>query len=459
MKQFFVNIINNNIEYSAEYIFEIENNIFLIESNKKVTIEDIIKIDINHYDIKDNDFYIMIIINKLDNSIITQYGYFSYCHSLYYYVTENMFHLNLYLKELIKSIPIKPQLNKKYLDEFVRCGFNNNDKCLIKDINKIPVLKTLIYKNNQIEIIDSQYIKNNSCGNYIDNLNISLPNKNIPILIPLSGGFDSTLLIYLVKDYNNKIAFTLGCNEDKQNEFKTAENTSNYLNIEQYKVYSDSDWITYLPKIVNIMEGEMFDTGVFLSYVLVDQIKNLGKTNYTVLTGDGADQLLNYKYYLADIEKEANGKRYDGSFLYDYPKHFLYYLIVKKLEWLLREENIDYITPFITSEFYDCAKDCKSLNKKEYKTFVKNYLPQEISEPLTKNGGLVREQFLLSSNLYMRFKNIINLPKYKDWFTINDNNLKLMLYKMYIIIFNYIFIENQSIDVDFSTLLNNLEKE
>lgn len=59
----------------------------------------------------------------------------------------------------------------------------------------------------------------------------------------------------------------------------------------------------------------------------------------------------------------------------------------------------------------------------------------------------------------MRFKHIINLPKYKDWFTINDNNLKLMLYKMYIIIFNYIFIENQSIDVDFNTVLNNLERE
>lgn len=460
MTLFYIYNKNNQFNFSAQNIFKIGSKIFLIESNKDINKEDIIQLSENCYDIKDNSFYVMAIIDEITKEIILSYGFFSYCHSLYYYIEGEEIYINLSLHDLLNNTKIIPTLDIKSANEFVKYGFVREEKSLIENINKVPALKTYIFKGNKIETIDSKYIKNKSIGNYADNLKHSFPFKDTKIILPLSGGFDSTLLAYLLKDYDNTIAVTLGSLKDTDSEFSNANHTAEYLSMKQERIYSTDDWIESLPKIVDIMEGEMFDIGLFLCYFLVERVKELGLTDYTFITGDGADQLLNKNFYIEKFSIAPSMRRLENPFLNMFPKHFFYYLIIKKLEWMLRQEDINYIMPFISDEFYNCAKQYNhSTTKEEYKSFVKSFVPKEISQPLRKRGGQVRAKFFTNDYVQKKFLQILNQPKYKNIFdekNIIDSDLRNIIYRMYIVFFNYIFIKNQSIDKDFEALLNNL---
>ena len=462
MKPFYVYKIDNDIQYSAEQIIETSDNIFLLESNRFVNNNDIIYLDENLYDINNNDFYAMIVINKNTKNIIASYGTFSYCHSLYYYKNETNLYINISLHNLLNDIKIQKELNLNSVKEFIKYGFVEGDKTLIKEIKKVPALKTIIFNNEIIKTINSKYIKRKCKENYVDNLSISLPNKNENILISLSGGFDSTLLAYLIKDYNNKLAVTVGCKDDPMSEFKNANATANYLNIPYKNIYSNNEWIESFPKIVDIMEGEMFDIGIFLCYFLVNNIKLLN-SNYILITGDGANEILNKNFFDENLDKNPSLVRHNNMFTIKYPKHFIYFITVKKIEWLLRLNDINYVMPFITKEFFNYSKNTTFTERKtEYKEFIKSYIPKEISEPLRKRGGLVDEKYFISNDIKKIFLEILNIPKYKKLFNNiyeNNENIRLIIYKMYIIFFNYIFIKDGNINLPFNELLGIIKND
>ena len=456
--------INWNINYSAQQVLKNKDKVFLIESNKSVDIGDIVSVNKNCYDINNCDFYAMIVIDKVSNNITLSYGAFSYCHSLYYCLLNNNVYINISLHELLRDTDMKPELRIKSVHEFVNNGFVRGENTLIEEIKKVPSLKTVIIKNDSIETINSVYIKREGLSNYVDNLKLSLPTKGTKIVLPLSGGFDSTLLAYLIKDNKEKIAFSVGSLEDvKSTELPNAKKTAAYLHIPQQEIHPDNRWIESFPKIVDIMEGEMFDIGIFLCYFIVDKIKQLNFTDYTVLTGDGADQLLNKNFYTEDIETEPMFIRHSDIFLHRYPKHFFYYLIVKKMEWLLRLEGINYVMPFISKEFCNFAgKNTFTEQKEEYKHFVKTYLPSEISYTLVKKGGLVYPEYFVNRKIYHIFLEILNTPKYRDLFADDEhhNDIRKTLYKMYIVFFDYIFIEGNSINnTDFYSILDKLRND
>jgi len=460
--QFYLYRINNNVKYSAQQVLENEDKIFLIESNKLVHINDIIRVNEYCFDIKNNDFYVMIVIDKNSNDITLCYGVFSYCHSLYYYMSNNNLFINISLHELLKDIKILPKFDIRSANEFVNNGFVRGESTLIKQIKKVPPLKTVIINdNNNIITLDSAYYIKTGLNNYVDNLKLYLPEKEIKTILPLSGGFDSTLLSYLIKDYREKIALSVGSLDDvKSTELPNAKKTTAYLHIPHQEIHSSNRWIELLPKIVDIMEGEMFDPGVFLCYFLVDKIKELNITDYTLLTGDGADQLLNRNFYTENINEKPIYNRINNIFVDKYPKHFFYYVIVKKIEWLLRLEDISYATPFMSKEFSDFAKKTTfTEHKQEYKKFVKFYLPKEIGDTLVKRGGLVVERYLINDEIRNDFLDILHIPKYMSLFntSCNPNELRKLLYKMYVVFFHYIFIEGNNIDMDFRTILNNIK--
>ena len=82
------------------------------------------------------------------------------------------------------------------------------------------------------------------------------------------------------------------------------------------------------------------------SYYLVEKIKSIYTTNSVVVLGDGADQILNKNFYLEDLNVQPLYNRLKDFFLNIYPKHYYYYILVKKLEQLLRINNINYVMPY-----------------------------------------------------------------------------------------------------------------
>ena len=166
--------------------------------------------------------------------------------------------------------------------------------------------------------------------------------------------------------------------------------------------------------------------------------------------------LWNKNFYEADIDSLPKLSRYKNNFLNSYPKHFFYHLIIKKLEWLLRENNIKYCIPFISEEFINCAKNTKTETKEEYKQFVKDYLPKVLSNHFIKYGGMVSEKYFIDDIMYNKLRAITLSPKYDGLFLNDGGNLRIIIYKMYVVLFNYIYIEGKSIDIPFEELLDKL---
>ena len=94
-------------------------------------------------------------------------------------------------------------------------------------------------------------------------------------------------------------------------------------------------------------------------------------------------------------------------------------------------------------------------NKEEYKKFIKHYLPREISKNLIKKGGLIHESFFVNNETKSMFLTILN-NKYKNIFTVpnTSSNLRQILYKMYVFLFNYFFIKNKSFEYTDTTTLD-----
>lgn len=134
MKPFYVYKLNDDIQYSAKQIIEHPDKIFLIESNKEVNGDDIVLLGENLYDIINNDFYVMVVINKTTKEIAASYGVFSYCHSLYYYKTETTLYINISLHDLLDEIKIPLTLDLNSANEFVKYGFVEGNKTLIEEI-------------------------------------------------------------------------------------------------------------------------------------------------------------------------------------------------------------------------------------------------------------------------------------------------------------------------------------
>lgn len=174
--------------------------------------------------------------------------------------------LDLSLKHLLENVDIVPTLNLKGAKEFVKYGFLNNDGCLINGIKRLPSLKKLIYGNGEVSVTDDAFGSgiNVASGDYTESLSQGLPADESGIILPLSGGFDSTFLAYLLRNHRSVTTVTVGSMADSENEFDTAKNTALHLKVPNKQLYASGEWLEYLPKMVDLFEGEMFDPGVFV---------------------------------------------------------------------------------------------------------------------------------------------------------------------------------------------------
>lgn len=68
--------------------------------------------------------------------------------------------------------------------------------------------------------------------------------------------------------------------------------------------------------------------------------------------------------------------------------------------------------PFLSDAFLSLAKSTQTVDKKEYKEFIKATLPEAITKMLAKNGGMVQERYFISRSYIKKFLTLISTPKY-----------------------------------------------
>ncbi|QFR39023.1 asparagine synthase (glutamine-hydrolyzing) [Candidatus Gracilibacteria bacterium 28_42_T64] len=115
--------------------------------------------------------------------------------------------------------------------------------------------------------------------------------SDVPISLFLSGGLDSSLLAYYLKESGVDFkAFTLGFKEDQFDESKIAKKISNFLGIDHQTFYiNKKEVLENLDQILAIYNEPHVDFSSIPTYLLSKKVR---KSGYKVaLGGDGGDEL------------------------------------------------------------------------------------------------------------------------------------------------------------------------
>ena len=150
-----------------------------------------------------------------------------------------------------------------------------------------------------------------------------LEKREEQIALPLSSGYDSNLLLSLMLKSKNKLnLFSVGVKQGVS-EINTVQRIAESYNLNCDFSYVNSEMLLELPEIAEILQGTVFEPGVFLYHSLS---KNISKYNSKiVLCGDGSDQIFHNRFNLRYYEAEE----------YKFGKDpFLLATTVQVAEWL-----------------------------------------------------------------------------------------------------------------------------
>ena len=167
-----------------------------------------------------------------------------------------------------------------------------------ESIHKLPPATYMIVKNNKI--IKQEFYWKLEIGKY---KNITLKEvkekvlkavkrnavADVEIAILLSGGVDSSIIAYCLKELGIKFkAYTFGKDENDE-ELKRAKLVAHYLGIELKEIYFDSSDLEIHKKLIKLYGEPVYLLPLIFAYKLYNEIK---KDNIkVVLTGNGADEL------------------------------------------------------------------------------------------------------------------------------------------------------------------------
>lgn len=286
-------------------------------------------------------------------------------------------------------------LNTDMLPYFFYNGFLPGKHTLIQGVYKLPPRKSLVVENgkcligNQIFSFSSVLSERDSLEKkyynaMVDALTRSL-GKRDSINLALSGGFDSNMLLYLVKSLFPKtkvdcfsVGGTIGTNE-----ISTAYSIAQkYDNVNFTSALVSSSILDSFDDIVFRLQGCTYERGIFLQYELAKMLHNHKCTH--LICGECADQVFH-----SDSYKDLD----EGRFLYGYkesPFEMASYVVLKKSAVMLKSFGITGIYPYLDTGVVEIGAMTRlenGDNKAFHRQQCKKYIPKDIFNKLCKVGG------------------------------------------------------------------------
>lgn len=323
-------MISDNGRYSLIYNGEIYNylelrqellqsgNSFKTYSDTEVLIKILIKYGEKGIS-KLNGMFAFVFYDKLKKKWLAARDHFGIKPLYYSYINDELIFASE-IKSILAHPHIKPEINKKGLQQYLAFQFCLKKITLFKNIFKIEPGQFLIGEGskiiNKVTYWEPNYEINNTQKEsfFIDKLQFLIEDSirlqirsDVPLGGYLSGGLDSSLVCSLASEILNKPfptfhgRFLESPLYDESKYAKKLIETSNCLYNEV--IPSAEDFVNYMPKIINMLDEPIAGPGVFPQYCVSKLAKNKVKV---VLGGQGGDELFGgYARYLIGYLEQA----------------------------------------------------------------------------------------------------------------------------------------------------------
>lgn len=342
---------------------------------------------------------------------------------LYYYKNENEYIFSSEIK-FIKQFTSNLKIDFVSLYQYLRIRFCPSPLTLTNGISKVEpgtYLKICLQENLNIHSkvyyrksnkIDSKIYIDDALEKYELHLRKAIKSQlmsDVPISIMLSGGIDSALLAFLIKDEGeNKLdTFTTGYNFEnstKNNEILYARETAKWLNSNHHEILiEEKSFFDFSKKLVEIVEEPVSSQSLLPFYFLT---KEIHKNGFKVaFSGQGVDEAF------------AGYNRYRFQNIYDNSPNVIF-KVASILKPFLKNDNLrrglnsimepDRLKRYVESNSYFDKEKIKTLLKKK-NTFSKD-AEKDFLERMRITENNINSHKTDGLNYQLRMDSLFTLP-------------------------------------------------
>ncbi len=319
--------------------------------------------------------------------------------TLYYTQTAQRLYYSTSLKALLSDSGIDRVFDDESAEEFVVNGYLYGRHTLVKNVEKIQSFHALTVQEGAVMQVPVRYtVAQMTAPQALERWEQTLTravcrafDTEREINAPLSSGYDSSFIVHTAREQSALPinAFSIGGKFGKNELPRVQENVKCYEGLSLFTALTDEKTLQALPDIVWRTEGAVYETGLFLQYLLAKEVRANGK-DY-LICGECADQVMNM-YYLEPDRISPSVSRADPMYFdfAQYPYIFGSYLILKKNGILCNSFDIETRYPYLDDDFVGVAAALRDINRTDKRCHVAccgRHLPRQVMENISKIGG------------------------------------------------------------------------
>lgn len=405
----------------------------------------------------DGVFFVLIYDEKQEKVYLFQ-SEFGCPIPIYYTGVPGKFVLSTSIKLLLQKAGVSREFHYRSIKDFMSYGeIIPNENTLVEGAKKLVTQRNMIIdiasKQKRYELFrcaEEDLSKEEAEARLIDSIGDNIRKlarqlRKPEYTLTLTGGWDSNLMLSFLNSQCTGIINPVTINGGgATNEIPAVEHVLRFYSKDKIRYFTrtiQSSVFNALPNIVWILEGYLFQTGMFLRYVLSGLIRDVGSSS--VFLGSGADPVLNsemgpggnrvYESYvdglsvalISELRRTVRNvciKNVVGDIYFSLKKETDENWIRRKClrpgfrqryntqidynmkmhELMLNSFGIQGLYPFINRNTVSCAKPLRPWNggKALYKEKVREHLGPDISSVLKKSHEVVDTDNLFEANRY-----------------------------------------------------------
>ena len=205
------------------------------------------------------------------------------------------------IKAILEDPDISAEVNKPAITDYLTYGYTPTPESMFKGIMKLPPAHFMLYQKGSLKLekywrLDfSKKVKLSEPvwrEQILDKLEEATRIRlvsDVPLGVFLSGGLDSSAIVYMMSKINAGPVktFSIGFEEQDHNELKYARIIARHFNTEHHEYIVKPETIEILPKLVWHYNEPYADSSALPSYYVAKMTRQHVKV---ALNGDGGDE-------------------------------------------------------------------------------------------------------------------------------------------------------------------------